>query len=164
MLIANNASLDNEMRESFYRKTVEYGYKTLDAIETLEHVAPCKENNDSDGILSLIRSYAYRNIFVSKQFIGDSDAGEWLKKSLSEREKLKNNFIGGTIDTQLYNTFCMEYYLALVNYFNYTKDEIDEFEKYMMRKDIERYLDSIVNNQSRNAFITQIEAWVKKSA
>ncbi|MBP5373222.1 MAG: nucleotide-binding protein [Clostridia bacterium] len=161
MLVANNTSIDKEMRAALYKKTIDLSFKTLESIAILERVAPCQENNDSDGILSLLRSYAYRNLFVSKDFLGDDDSLEWLKKSLYEREHLKNTFIDGTLDTKLYNNFCMEYYLALVNYYNRNASELDEFDLFMLKKDINDYLDSIINNNSRNAFITQIEAWCK---
>ncbi len=162
MLLANNSSLDKSLRENAYQKTVELGLKTLESIEALERVAPCRENHDSEGFLSLIRAYAYRNLFVSEKFLGRIEAEDWLKKSLYEREKLKNNFMSGTIDTKLYSTFCMEYYLALVNYYDFTTEEINSFELYMRKKDINDFLTNLNNDMGRNAFITQIEAWCKK--
>lgn len=159
MLFANNRTLPGEMRKKLYEACAEHAQKCLDSIAALEQCAPCKENNDEIGLISLLRAYIYRNLFVAKQQLGeDEEAKKWLKLTLKERASLKNNFGKGTIDTQLYDNFRMEYYLALVDYLNYTKD-IDPFEVYMYKDEITDYLNSIKKADAENAYLKQIAYW-----
>ena len=132
--------------------------KSIESINTLVERTPSVENNDLVGLISLFKAYVYRNLFLSKQFLGESDAYEWLKKTFDERTSLKNNFGRGTIDTQLYNNFCLEYYLSLINYLSTTPD-IDEFEKYMYKNEMTEYLISVKKETNENAYLKQIANW-----
>ena len=160
MLFANNSATDNSMRLGLHKKAMEYAYKTLDAMDRLEKSAPCKENNDSVGLLSLFRAYVYRNLYIAKTELGEEDANVWLEKTMHERASLKNHFGKGTIDTQLYENFCMEYYLSIVNYLSTKKeDEIDPFEVLMYKNEIKSYLDSIKRESSISVYLKQIAHW-----
>ncbi len=162
MLFANNKSLEEDMRKKLYVMCADYAMKALDAIAELEKSAPCKENNDEKGLISLFRAYIYRNLFVSKHYLGeDAEANEWLGLTLKERASLKNTFGRGTIDTQLYNNFCMEYYLALIDYLTYSKD-VDAFETYMYKSEMLDYLESVRKDDSENAYLKQIAYWCAK--
>lgn len=158
MLVSNNKSLTYEVRKSLKEEAITYGNITIEKINDLLKQAPSKENNDEIGLISLLKAYVYRNIFLAKQFLGAQDVFEWIDKTLKERESLKNNFSRGTIDTQLYNNFNMEYYLALVNYLSFNKN-IDHFELEMYKDEIYDYLNSIKNDDSGNAFLKQIAYW-----
>lgn len=160
MLIANNDEFDDSMKRRFNEKAKEYAEKTIDAIERLEERTPSRENNDVLGLISLFKAYVFRNLFIAKQYLGEGDAQDWLEKTLKERRSLRKNFGKGTIDTQLYNNFCMEYYLALVNYLSYVgNDAIDEFELIMHRKEIKEYLKSVKKDNNENPYLKQIDNW-----
>lgn len=162
MLFANNETLPAEMRQKLYGACAEYALRCLDSIAVLEKAAPCKENNDEIGLISLLRAYIYRNLFVAKQQLGEREEAEkWLGLTLKERSSLKNNFGKGTIDTQLYNNFRMEYYLALVDYLSYMQD-VDEFEVDMYRSEMVDYLHSVRNDDSENVYLKQIAYWCDK--
>ncbi len=160
MLVANNDEFDADMKIRFNGKARDYALKTIDSIARLEERTPSKENNDSIGLISLFKAYVYRNIYIAKQNLGEPDADIWLEKTLKERSSLRKNFGKGTIDTQLYNNFCMEYYLALVNYLSCADPEdIDEFELMMHRKEIREYLKSVKKDNIENPYLKQIANW-----
>ena len=159
MLFSSNPTVASEMRLAMQQKIVAYAEKAMCAIEVLEQRAPCKENNDERGLISLFRAYVYRNMFLARQQQGEPDAAEWLAKTLKERESLKNSFDRGTIDSKLYDNFCMEYYLSLVNYLSYHAGEVDEFDVMMYKNEIRNYLDSVAQNNAENAFMKQIAVW-----
>ncbi len=160
MLIANNDEFDNNMKRKFNEKAKQHAFETIDAINSLEERTPSKENNDSIGLISLFKSYVYRNIYIALQNLGEDGADEWLEKTLAERKALRKNFGKGTIDTQLYNNFCMEYYLALVNYLESVDvSTIDEFELMMYRKEIRDYLNSVKKESQENPYLKQISNW-----
>ncbi len=158
MLFANNNSLKSDMRSSLYEKSKDYAFKAVEHIKTLEKRAPCIENNDEIGLLSLLKAYVYRNVFIAKDYLKDEDAAEWLKLTLKERLALKNNFDGGIIDTQLYNNFCMEYYLSVVNYLSNIQD-VDEFEIEMYRNEMREYINSVMSDNSENVYLKQMSKW-----
>lgn len=162
MLYANNNENNEMMRKMLHSKSKEYAYKTIEAIEILCQRSPCRENNDEIGLISLVRAYVYRNLFLSKKILEEDDAGEWLRKTLDVRASLKNNFTRGTVDTQLYNNFCMEYYLSLVNYLD-NKHDIDPFEKLMYRSEMLEYVQSVQEENNSNAYIQQIAMWCNRA-
>jgi hypothetical protein len=160
MLIANNTAMDKNLRLGLQHKVKGYALQALSAIEQLEQRAPCKENNDTMGLISLLKSYVFRNLYLAMTELGEDGAKEWLRKAMVEREALKNNYGKGTIDTQLYNTFCMEYYLSLVNFLAAREpEEIDEFETLMYKSEIRNYLNSVKKESAENAYLRQIAHW-----
>ncbi len=164
MLIANNDAFDDNMKRKFNEKAKQHAYETIDAIKDLEERTPSKENNDSIGLISLFKSYVYRNLYIAKQNLNEDGAQEWLEKTLQERKSLRKNFGKGTIDTQLYNNFCMEYYLALVNYLEFVDtSEIDEFELMMYRKEMKDYLNSVRKESNENPYLKQISNWCNQA-
>ena len=161
MLFANSTTVAPEMRLMMQQKIVSYALGALECIEILEQRAPCRENNDEVGLISLFRAYIYRNLFLAKQQLGEGDAEEWLAKTLKERESLKNSFDRGTIDSKLYDNFCMEYYLSLVNYLSFHEGKVDDFEVLMYKSEIKSYLNAVAQSNSENAFMKQIELFCK---
>ena len=160
LLFANNNELDNQSREMFYKESIKFNDEALSAIEELERCAPCRENNDSVGLLSLFKAYIYRNNFLAKKFTGDADVNDWLELTLRERENLKNNFGKGTVDTQLYLNFCMEYYLSLVNYLSFkNEDEVNKFDVMMYKSEIKEFIVSLKEDNDKNVFLNQIDSW-----
>lgn len=160
MLFANNNSLSDDMKKSLHTKSVECALKTLACIDILEQRSPCKENNDEVGLISLFKAYVFRNLFLSKTYLHEQDANDWLNKTLEERMSLKNNFGKGTIDTQLYNNFCMEYYLSLISYLSV--NNVDEFDLLMYKSEIKDYLNSVQKEKNENLYLNQILQWCNK--
>lgn len=160
MLFGNNETSASDLRANCYRKSKEYGVRCLESIEVLEKATPSKENHDEVGLISLLRAYVYRNLYVAEKYLQEDGCLVWLQKTMKERESLKSIYGKGAIDTQLYNLFCMEYYLSLVNYLESGQtDEIDDFEIMMYREEISDYLDSIKKGHNETAYLHQIRRW-----
>ena len=160
MLFGNNVALDDESRRNAYEASVRYGEAALSCIEELERMKVSKENRDDRGILVLFRAYVFRNIYIAKKYLGEEDATRWIKDSLDQRELLKSSFGQGTIDTQIYNTFCMEYYLALISYIEDVEDnEMDEFDISMHKKRMREYLRSVEENKNVTAYLHMLRKW-----
>ncbi len=158
MLFSHNESLSEKMTVSLCGKCRDYALETITYMEELETIAPCVQNNDEIGLISLLKAYVYRNLFVVKQRLNEEDWLKWLKLTIKERAALKNNFGGGTIDTQLYNNFCMEYYLSLIDLLS-TDESIDPFEVEMYRAEMLEYIRSVKNNNSENMYLRQMSHW-----
>lgn len=164
MIFGNNTALDHETRTMVYKKCVEYAEKTIESIAQLEKVTPSKENHDDRGILALLRAYVYRNLYVAKKFLQEEDALKCLKISVEQREYLKNNYGKGSIDTQIYSNFCMEYYLALVNYIDDSdSSDMDPFDIMMYKKEINEYIQSVKKYSKETAYLHKIQAWCDRA-
>lgn len=160
ILFSNNAQLDEKTVATLCDKTILYGNETIESIECLEEQAPCKENNDHVGLISLLKAYIYRNLYLAKNKLNEDDATIWLKKTMKERKSLKNNYGKGTIDTQLYNTFLMEYYLSLVNYLSGADEgTVSDFDVMMYKEEIREYLSLVKKQSKENVYIKQITHW-----
>ena len=163
MLFGNNQGLEQEIREKAYSSSIKYGEIAFECIKALEEMKSSKENHDDRGILALFRAYVTRNMYVCKKYIGDADAVSWLKVSVDEREYLKNNYGNGTIDSQIFNTFCMEYYLALISYIDEVEEtEMDEFDVIMHKKKIREYLQTVEKKSKKTSYLQQLRTWVDK--
>lgn len=147
-----------EMCAELNRKGADYARKCLTAIEELEEKTNCKENNDESGILTLLRAYVYRNLFLAERNLGGPDAEKWLDLTRKARISLKKTFGNGSIDTLLYNNFQMEYYLSCVDYFMYS-DNVNTFEREMCRREMDGYLKSVKKNSGWSVYLKQIEQW-----
>lgn len=140
-LFANNTEVDEAVRTAAYEHALEATYKTDEAIAELSAIAPIKETNDDVGLISLIRAYVYRNAFLCSCRLGKEDALSWLEKTMEERVGLKQNFEIGTIDSQLYANFAMEYYLARLEYLeNAEALGLDPFDCSIYMEEIETYI------------------------
>ena len=106
-LFASNLDNDDEMREMLYNRCVESGKHCLEEITELENTTPCKENNDSIGLISLFRSYEYRNLFLACKSLNLPEHQKWLELAKKERKALVRNFNKGSIDSKLYDNFLM---------------------------------------------------------
>ncbi len=150
-LYADLPGQTEEIKIKNMKKSKEWAFETIKNLENLEEHIPLKDNNDHIGIIAVFYGYVYRNLFLSTKYLKDGDEFIWIEKTKKERTLLKNNFQAGSIDSQLYNTFMMEYYLTLVEYLAYSnKVDMDE-------DDIEDALDDI------GAYITQSKKQIDRT-
>ncbi len=156
-LYASNPNISSNIRQPLYRKVIEYGTKGVEYVDILEHVAPCVENNDNVGLISLFKAYIYRHLFNAHRQLGSNEAEKWLKLSLAERQSLLRIFDINSIDTKIYNNFEMEYYLILSEYIDFIKKEnIEEFEYMMYVSDIDSFISKHTNRTDTHAYIQKI--------
>ena len=160
-LFANNPELEEEEKRYMFSTAKDYALKALECISKLENDPIDKQTHDSTGILSLMKSYAYWVLFFAEVGLGN-DGTEWMQKTIKVRSGLKKTFEKGTIDTQIYNYFCMEYYLAVIKYLPLAKD-IQPYERRTYKKEINEYLESVKEQDNKNAYIKQIELWYKNN-
>ena len=147
-----------EDRTGLHERAIEYSHKTLENLDVLESFGKKDDNADTIGLDSLIRAYVYRNLYVSNDFLGNKEeAKDWLYKTYKERSKLKNNF-EGIIDTQIQNTFLMEYYLAIIDYYNY----MDSLNKKYNLNSMKAYLDEMSKDKKENAYLRRIALFYEK--
>lgn len=139
-LYAWNPELSEENARKNMEKSRYWAQTSMDDIARLEQSAPIRDNYDHKGILSLFRAYIFRNQFIACKFLGEKEEEiKWLMLTKKERTALKNNFEIGSIDSQLYDNFSMEYYLTLIEYLGYAERlGLDE-------DDVEDYKDEIAN-------------------
>lgn len=157
MLFGNNTEIDDKMRRTLYTRSIEMTHKTLEAMDILCNVAPIKESNDDIGLLCLIKSYVYGNEYLSKKYLGTGDELEPLKMSLDCCSQLKELYGSGTVDSQLYNTIHMRYYLLLSEYLAYSKDSLDDFDRMMYMTDIDEYIEKMAKEDITRNFIDRIK-------
>ena len=158
MLLANNESLDMETRKDLHERAIDSSYKTLNNLVVLENSGKKDDSADVIGLDSLIRAYVYRNLYLSSDFLGKKEeAKEWLSKTVKERSKLRKNF-EGIIDTQLQNTFFMEYYLAIIDYYCY----MDSLDKKHNLNSMKKYLDEVSKDKKENAYLRRIALFYEK--
>lgn len=163
MLFAENDDHSPEMKKSLYTKCIREVDKAMNYIEVLENSTPCKENNDSIGLVSLIKSYLYRNMFVCMQYLGDSQSLKWLEMARKERKALKRNFDNGIIDSKLYANFKMEYYLILSECLLYAEElGIDEYDKQIYLEEISSYLQSETEEDGSSVYVDRIEFYFRR--
>ena len=163
-LFANNMEVDEAVRQAAYQHALDATYKTDEAIAELAAIAPIKENNDDVGLISLIRAYVYRNAFLCSRRLGkEDDALSWLEKTMEERVSLKQNFEIGTIDSQLYANFAMEYYLARLEYLqNADALGLDPFDCSIYMEELEAYIEDHKEKTSETDYFNKIEFLYKK--
>ncbi|MGN1103282.1 MAG: TIR domain-containing protein [Candidatus Coproplasma sp.] len=164
MLFTNNPELTEEKLVKNIELSKEWGFTALKDVERLESYASIKDNNDHKGILSLFRAYLYRNLFVCSRKLHDEEGElDWLIKSKKERTSLKNNFEIGSIDSQLYDNFAMEYYLILVEYLHYAdrlgldEDDVDDY-----KDEIKCYIDKFTKQVNHSKYIDRIASLLNK--
>lgn len=162
-LYANNPNLKPEQKMKYYQKTKDWAIKSLEDLKALENATDSVENNDHRGLISLLYAYVYRNLFNCSLALEDGQELEWLEKTKKERASLKTNFQSGSLDTQLYSTFLMEYYLTLTEYLNYADvlglDE-DDVEDY--KDEILEYVNESKKQNDKIRYIERIEHLCKK--
>ena len=148
---------DNHYRGFFIAYTVmrRQLYRFLVFIPTplvyYEEAAAIFRNIERGDRLSLMR-------INNTDFLGNKEeAKDWLYKTYKERSKLKNNF-EGIIDTQIQNTFLMEYYLAIIDYYNY----MDSLNKKYNLNSMKAYLDEMSKDKKENAYLRRIALFYEK--
>lgn len=160
MLYANGL-VKKEERDQWVNECREYALKTIAQIEILESKGVSDGNsNDGIGILALFKAYVFRNMYLVKKYFEEDGANEYLYASFQERNNMKMNFERGSIDTKLYNTFNMEYYLALTEYLS-----LDENKAYksLYMEDMKNALDSIESERDLNVYWGQIKRWYEEN-
>jgi len=155
-LFCNNPEISGERRLRAAAIVVEWGEKSVDAIDELEKNTAVIENNDHVGLLSLIKAYVYRNRFLAERILG-GDYLKWLRLTMDERISLKKHFDYGSIDTHLSDNLNMEYYLALIEYLSFAEElDIDEDDKEDFLDEIKEYLEHEKLASSRNKYVHKI--------
>lgn len=152
----NIEEVDEEMREAVYNKTLEDADACMKFIDILEKSTPSKENNDGAGLILVLKSYLYRNIYIAKKYLKHEDLLEWMDKAKKERKTLLRNFDKGSLDSKLYDNFRFEYYLAVAEWLKERGEAIDKFEKKMQLKEINGYLKDIKEEDGVNIYIKRI--------
>lgn len=158
MLYANNDTLSHNEKERKYKSCILHCLNALESIDELDRIINFESNNDDKGIIALFKAYLFRNLFVAKHFIGESDAIDWLEKSVEKRRALKIYFDKGAIDTSIYDNFCMEYCLSLLNLMS-VRENADPDEIHKCRNEIRRYLENVKDHSRENAYIQQLINW-----
>ena len=142
----------------YLNKTKKWAAKSMEDMERLGEVTDLVGNNDMKGIISLFYAYLYRNLYLCSIKLKDGDELEWLEKSKDERYSLKRYFQPGTIDSQLYNTFQMEYYLTLTEYMGHAEGrDIDEDDLESYSEEIEMFLKESKKQNDHARYISRIE-------
>ena len=163
MLFAQNDENDEEMCEMLYEKCIASGHRTIELFKQLELTTPCKENNDSVGLISLFRAYVYRNLFVCYKYLNNPEHIKYLELTRKERKSLMRTFDKGTIDSKLFENFKMEYYLTLSEYLLCEEAvKEDRFEVKMLLEEIKNYLKETADNDDSNIYISQIGDYYEK--
>lgn len=158
----NIEEVDAEMQEEGYNKTITSASLCLKYVEVLEASTPSKENNDEMGLISLLKSYVYRNVYIAKKALKHDDMMEWLEMAKKERKTLLRNFDRGALDSKLYDNFRFEYYLLLAEWLDEKGETIDKFEKKMHLKEIKSYLKEINEEENINVYVTRIGEFCNK--
>lgn len=161
-LYADNPDNTPESKRKYIEKTKVWAYRTLDDLKALGEVADLRENNDHRGLVSLFYAYVYRNLYICSINLNDGDELKWLEKSKKERTLLKNNFQAGMIDTQLYNTFRMEYYLTLIEYLGHAEElDLDEDDILDYKDEISAFVEESKKQHDQTKYIMRIERLVR---
>lgn len=162
-LYAMSPDLSDAMREKNMRQGKSWCLQTLDDLKALEERVPVKENNDHKGILSLFYAYIYRDLFLCCKCLNEEDeALKWLEKTKKERTALKNNFEIGSIDTQIYENFEMEYYLTLIEVLSYAdRFGFDEEDVEDYKEELEEYVAKSKQQSERSKYVERIDTLLK---
>lgn len=156
-LYASNPRISESLKKQLYQKVIDYSLQGVHFVEILESVAPCIENNDNVGLVSLFKAYLYRHLFNSHRNLESSEAEKWLKLSLNERQSLLRIFDINSVDTKIYYNFEMEYYLLLSEYIDFIKkSNIDEFEYMMYLGEIDSFISKYTHGTDIHAYIQKI--------
>lgn len=157
-LYAMNPSVNDQLRLYLSNKVVDYGKRCIESIERLEKVAPIVENNDNMGLVLLYKAYIFRHLFTAYRFLGqDDEALFWLQASLKERKMLLRTYDGNSIDSKIYSSFQMEYYLSLMEYLSYRgKESVDEFTYMMYLNEVDSYIDDYSHGDMLSAYFRKI--------
>lgn len=162
-LYASNPKISDNLRQQLLQKVIEYAQKGIEYINILERVAPCVENNDNVGLISLFKAYLCRHLFNAYKFSDTKETEKWLSLSLKERQSLLQIFDTNSVDTKIYSNLEMEYYLMLCEYIDYLKkDNIDEFEYMMYLDDIDSFISKHEEGRNIHTYIHKISQYRKQ--
>ncbi len=162
-LYSANPDISEESGKKNMEKSRYWAEQSLRNLKALEETAPVKDNNDHKGIISLLYAYVYRNLFLSCKKLQDDNEIIWLEKTKRERTALKNNFEIGSIDSQLYENFAMEYYLTLIEYLSYAdKLGLDEEDIEDYREEIEKFINETKRQTDRSKYVDRIDLLLQR--
>lgn len=144
-LYSNSPDAPEEIIEELLQESIALSTKGLEAIRILEESTPCIENNDSIGLVSLLKAYTYRDLFLEEKLLHPDDYETWMKwleLSKKERSALLRNYSMGSIDSKLYDSFRLEYFLSIGEYIRFARPEsISKLELHMMKSELKRFID-----------------------
>lgn len=162
-LYSSSPNISEEISKKNMEKSKYWAEQTLKDLKILEETAPVRDNNDHKGIISLLYAYVYRNLFLSCKKLQDGDEIKWLEKTKRERTALKNNFEIGSIDSQLYENFAMEYYLTLIEYLGYSdKLGLDEEDIEDYKEEIEKFINETKKQSDRSKYVDRIDLLLQR--
>ena len=157
MLFANNKAIDDSMRRTLYGRSIEMAQSSLEAMEGLCDLPSIKESKDDIGLINLFKSYVYGNDYMARKYLNEDGEIASLKKSLDCCSELKELYGSGTVDTKLFSTIHMRYYLLLSEYLTYDDGSIDEFDMMMYKADIDDFIEQVVKEDTSRTFLDRIK-------
>jgi len=158
MMYGNNPMNDDRMRKKVYERCIDAVEKTKDAISILEQAAPIRENNDDIGIISHIMTYVYGNAYLSHKYLNTGKDLDCLKKSFDYCSRLKELYGRGTVDSQLYDSIQVRYFLLLSEYITYgDATGLDELDREMYISDINDYINHVDDNKENKSYLSRIK-------
>lgn len=117
MIYSQNRTISDSSKEYYYEKSIQTG---LSAIDWCNNLIDLNKTTNKE-YATLLKAYVYRNIACILEYKGcetSNEYEEYLTKSLHERQTLVDDYRCRNIDTRLYDSFEMEYYLALAEVTN----------------------------------------------
>ena len=174
LLYSGEPTLVEKMRLNMHIASVKCGLRSLDSAAALSSSVSSKNNNDNIGLISLLKSYVYRNLFLSYRYIGahkgevndaaftdvdcEAESSKWLEECLKTRRELVLNYGNGIVDSGIYENFRMEYYLILAEFLTYQSIEtIGEMDYYLLKSELSSYIEDVkLNGQKTNVYIEKI--------
>jgi len=154
--MAANRSLSEKQRLQIYADSREYGLRCVSYIEELENTAPCVENNDNIGLVAIFKGYIFRHLATASFALGLDDGEKWIKASLDARESLVRNYDEYSVDTRVYSTFRMEYYLNLLEYLDMTQGRVDDYEMRYLLEEMDDYIEGCEKQDAISAYTKRI--------
>jgi|GEM_PF-1491428 len=174
LLYSGAPKLSDKIRLIMHQSSIKYGFKSLESAVTLSKSVSAKDNNDNIGLIKLLRSYVYRNLFLSNKFINEhkdlltsqdekdfdyeAESLKWLEICLTERRELVLNYGNGVVDSGIYENFRMEYYLILAEYLTTMSiEKMDMMDYFLLKSELSSYMEDIkANGQKTNVYIEKI--------
>lgn len=154
---AKNPHLSKDFSNMLFGKTLEYGKQFEKHVTALENSAPCIENNDHVGLISMFKGYIYRHMFNACLALQNDEALHWITESMRERQSLLRIFDKNSVDTKIYANFQMEYYLNLIEYLDFVhKEGINQFDYMMYLNDIDSFLQQCNSANDMHSYIQKI--------
>lgn len=141
-----------ERCDGFLSKSLPFADECLKRCEKLE------KNDDDAQCVGLYRAYMYRNLATAYQKCSEPNEEEvkkYLQLSYEERKKLLEYYKIRSISSRIFESFEMEYYIAVSELLDYPEDE-DVLDEYI--ESCSAYLERIKQlHKEKTHFIKRIE-------